>query len=154
MSRLEGGLHGLKANPSARADDQDFTTASCSRFGPAWLTVMCSAGSRTARSAHRLKHMKELAAGVPAMRPAAAVVAASVALGAAASVALAAACVNSSGHGRPPAACEPDSGRAPVMQWPANRQAVKFSELDETHRSVFECRASRERGHHFDACWF
>ena len=49
MSRLEGGLHGLKANPSARANDQDCRHGVMLPVGPAWLTVMCDAGSRTAR---------------------------------------------------------------------------------------------------------
>jgi hypothetical protein len=111
MSRLEGGLHGLKADSPARADDQDFRHGVMLLVGPAWLTVMCNAGSRTARWAGGLKHMKSLAAGVrpgdrvPAMRRGAAAVA-SVASGAAASVALASAWGNSSGYDRPAAACD------------------------------------------------
>src|SRR5262249_30567245 len=57
MSRLEGGLHGLKAYPSARSDDQDFRHGVMLLVGLAWLIVMCNAGSRTARRAGRL-HMK------------------------------------------------------------------------------------------------
>src|SRR5262249_50527506 len=49
MPRLEGGLHGLKADSSARADDQDYRHGVMLPVGPAWLTVMCDAGSRTAR---------------------------------------------------------------------------------------------------------
>src|SRR5215510_14018916 len=49
MPRLEGGPHGLKADPSARADDQDYRHGVMLPVGPAWLTVMCDAGSRTAR---------------------------------------------------------------------------------------------------------
>src|SRR5262245_1599504 len=44
MSRFEGGLHGLKANPSAGADDQNSRHA----VDPS-LIVMCDLGSRTAR---------------------------------------------------------------------------------------------------------
>src|SRR5215471_11955762 len=56
MPRLEGGPQGLKADPSARADDQDY------RHGPAWLTVMCDAGSRTARWAGGLKRVSRAVA--------------------------------------------------------------------------------------------
>jgi hypothetical protein len=47
MPRLEGSLQGLKADPSARADDED----RCHGFmlRPNWLTVMCNGDSRTAR---------------------------------------------------------------------------------------------------------
>src|SRR5262245_1939926 len=93
MSRLEGGLHGLKAYPSARSDDQDFGHGVMLLVGLAWLIVMCNAGSRTARRAGRL-HMKgcgrECVAKVPTMRRQGAAVATSVVSGAAASVALAA----------------------------------------------------------------
>src|SRR5262245_10037032 len=91
MSRLEGGLHGLKAYPSARSDDQDFRHGVMLLVGLAWLIVMCNAGSRTARRADGL-HMKgwRECAQVPTMRREGAV-AASVASEAAASVALAAA---------------------------------------------------------------
>src|SRR6266513_652518 len=41
MPRLEGGLHGLKADPSARADDQDCRHGVMLPVGSAWLTVMC-----------------------------------------------------------------------------------------------------------------
>src|SRR5262249_30034058 len=51
MSRLEGGLHGLKSDPSARSDDQDFRHGVMLLVGLAWLIVMCNAGSRTARRA-------------------------------------------------------------------------------------------------------
>src|SRR5262245_13357167 len=84
MSRLEGGLHGLKAYPSARSDDQDFRHGVMLLVGLAWLIVMCNAGSRTARRAGRL-HMKgrgRECAEVPTTRRGAAV-AASVASGAA-----------------------------------------------------------------------
>src|SRR5262245_60759096 len=91
MSRLEGGLHGLKAYPSACSDDQDFRHGIMLLVGLAWLIVMCNAGSRTARRASGL-HMKgwRECAQVPTMRREGAV-AASVASEAAASVALAAA---------------------------------------------------------------
>jgi hypothetical protein len=45
MARVEAGLHSLKADPSARADDQDLRHGVMLQFGPAWLIVMCSAGS-------------------------------------------------------------------------------------------------------------
>src|SRR5262249_15886477 len=49
MSRFEGGLHGLKANPSAGADDQNCChTRQCSRRTLPPI-VMCDLGSRTAR---------------------------------------------------------------------------------------------------------
>ena len=57
MPRLEGGPHGLKADPSARADDQDYRHGVMLPVGPAWLTVMCDAGSRTARWAGGLKRV-------------------------------------------------------------------------------------------------
>src|SRR5262249_3092508 len=87
MSRLQGGLHGLKADPSACTDDQDFRHGVMLPVGPAWLTVMCDVGSRTARWARRFETHEGLVAGVrpgvgvPAMRQG----------GGAASVALAAA---------------------------------------------------------------
>src|SRR5262249_5778205 len=91
MSRPEGGLHGLKAYPSARSADQDFRHGIMLLVGLAWLIVMCNAGSRTARRAGGL-HMKgwRKCAQVPTMRREGAV-AASVASEAAASVVLAAA---------------------------------------------------------------
>src|SRR5262245_13855406 len=92
MSRPEGGLHGLKAYPSARSDDQDFRHGVMLLVGLAWLIVMCNAGSRTARRAGRL-HMKgrgRECAQVPTTQRGVAV-AASVASGAAVWVALAAA---------------------------------------------------------------
>src|SRR5262245_38515509 len=54
MPRLEGSLHGLKANPSARANNQD-----C-RHGVILASthlahVICDAGSRTARWAGRAR---------------------------------------------------------------------------------------------------
>src|SRR5205814_8579764 len=49
MPRLKGSLHGLKADPSARSDDQDFRHGVMLLVGLAWLIVMCNAGSRTAR---------------------------------------------------------------------------------------------------------
>src|SRR6266516_5876338 len=49
MTRLEGGLHGLKADPSARANDEDCRHGVMLPVRPAWLTVMCGAGGRTAR---------------------------------------------------------------------------------------------------------
>src|SRR5262249_59750247 len=69
MSRPEGGLHGLKAYPSARSDDQDFRHGIMLLVGLAWLIVMCNAGSRTARRASGL-HMKgwRECAQVPTMR--------------------------------------------------------------------------------------
>src|SRR5262249_4513044 len=38
-----------KANPSARADDQDCSHRVMLLLGPAWLSVMCGLGSHTAR---------------------------------------------------------------------------------------------------------
>src|SRR5260370_13076684 len=55
MSRLEGGLHGLKADSSARADDQDCRHGVMLPVGPALLTVVCDAGSLPARWAGALK---------------------------------------------------------------------------------------------------
>ena len=55
MPRLEGGLHGLKADRSARADDQDYRHGVMLPVGLAWLAVMCDAGSRTASWAGGLK---------------------------------------------------------------------------------------------------
>ena len=51
MSRFEGGLQGLKANPSAGADDQNRRHArQCSyRTRHSSLCVMCGLGNRTAR---------------------------------------------------------------------------------------------------------
>src|SRR5262249_2223794 len=43
MPRLKGGLHGLKADPSARADDQDARHGVVLPVEPAWLTLMCDA---------------------------------------------------------------------------------------------------------------
>jgi hypothetical protein len=60
MPRLEGSLHGLKADPSARADDQDCRHGVMLPVEPAWLTVMCDAGSRTARWAGGLKRVSVL----------------------------------------------------------------------------------------------
>src|SRR5215467_6026629 len=62
MPRLEGGLHGLKADSSARADDQDYRHGVMLPVGPAWLTVMCDAGSRTARWAGGLKSVSRAVA--------------------------------------------------------------------------------------------
>ena len=62
MPRLEGGPHGLKADPSARADDQDYRHGVMLPVGPAWLTVMCDAGSRTARWAGGLKRVSKAVA--------------------------------------------------------------------------------------------
>jgi len=62
MPRLEGGPHGLKADPSARADDQDYRHGVMLPVGPAWLTVMCDAGSRTARWASGLKRVSRAVA--------------------------------------------------------------------------------------------
>src|SRR6516225_5897178 len=42
MSRLKGGLHGLKADPPARPDDQDFRHGVMLLVGPAWLTSCAS----------------------------------------------------------------------------------------------------------------
>src|SRR5438034_6140628 len=50
-SPIEGGLHGLKADPSARANDQDCRHGVMLPVGSAWLTVMCDADSRPARRA-------------------------------------------------------------------------------------------------------
>jgi hypothetical protein len=57
MSRLEGGLHSLKADPSAGADDQNCRHGLMLPVGPAWLTVRCDAGSRAARWAGGLKRV-------------------------------------------------------------------------------------------------
>src|SRR5216684_4030780 len=62
MPRLEGGPHGLKADPSARADDQDYRHGVMLPVGPAWLTVMCDADSRTARWAGGLKRVSRAVA--------------------------------------------------------------------------------------------
>src|SRR5262245_4406099 len=62
MPRLEGGPHGLKADPSARADDQDYRHGVMLPVGPAWLTVMCDAGSCTARWAGGLKSVSRAVA--------------------------------------------------------------------------------------------
>jgi|SRR6516225_9238664 len=63
-SRLEGSLHGLKAGPSAHADDRDFGHGVMLPIGPAWFTVMCNAGSRTAKLGRRPETHQELTAGV------------------------------------------------------------------------------------------
>ena len=62
MSRREGGPHGLKADPSTRADDQDYRHGVMLPVGPAWLTVMCDAGSRPARWAGGLKRVSKAVA--------------------------------------------------------------------------------------------
>src|SRR5215467_7250511 len=62
MPRLEGGPHGLKADPSARADDQDYRHGVMLPVGRAWLTVMCDAGSCTARWAGGLKRVSRAVA--------------------------------------------------------------------------------------------
>ena len=62
MSRLEGGLHSLKADPSAGADDQDRRHGVMLPVGPAWLTVMCDADNRTARWAGGLKRVSKAVA--------------------------------------------------------------------------------------------
>ena len=62
MPRLEGGHHGLKADPSARADDQDYRHGIMFLVGPAWLSVMCDAGGRTARWAGGLKRVSKAVA--------------------------------------------------------------------------------------------
>src|SRR6516164_1658813 len=62
MPRLEGGPHGLKADPSARAGDQDYRHGVMLPVGPAWLTVMCDAGSCTARWASGLKRVSRAVA--------------------------------------------------------------------------------------------
>src|SRR5262245_29956645 len=46
MARLEGSLHGLKADPSARTDDQDCRHGDILPVDP--LTLICDGGSRTA----------------------------------------------------------------------------------------------------------
>ena len=62
MSRREGGPHGLKADPSTRADDQDYRHGVMLPVGPAWLTVMCDAGSRPARWTGGLKRVSKVVA--------------------------------------------------------------------------------------------
>ena len=62
MSRREGGPHGLKADPSTRADDQDYRHGVMLPVDPAWLTVMCDAGSRPARCAGGLKRVSQAVA--------------------------------------------------------------------------------------------
>src|SRR5262249_21065122 len=69
MPRLEGGPQGLKADPSARADDQDYRHGVMLPVGPAWLTVMCDAGSRTARWAGGLKRVSRAVAVARAEPP-------------------------------------------------------------------------------------
>jgi len=49
MPRRKGGLHGLKANPSARADDQHSRHCVDAPGRTRSLTVMCDAGSHIAR---------------------------------------------------------------------------------------------------------
>ncbi len=49
MPRLEGGLHSLKADASAGADDQDCGHGVMLPLGPARPTVMCDAASPPAR---------------------------------------------------------------------------------------------------------
>jgi hypothetical protein len=49
MSRLEGSLHRLKADASARADDEDCRHGIMLLVGPARLSVMCDVGSHSAR---------------------------------------------------------------------------------------------------------
>ena len=49
MSRLEGSLHGLKADTSARADDEDCRHGIMLLVGPALLSVMCVVAGHTAR---------------------------------------------------------------------------------------------------------
>src|SRR5260221_11607595 len=61
MPRVEGGLYGLKADPSARADDQDCRHGVMLPVGSAWLTVMCDAGNRIARWAGGLKRVSKAA---------------------------------------------------------------------------------------------
>jgi hypothetical protein len=62
MSRLEGCLYSLKADPSARADYQDCRHGVMLPLGSAWLTVMCDVGNRTARWAGGLKRVRPCAA--------------------------------------------------------------------------------------------
>ena len=62
MPRVEGGLQGLKADPSACADDQDCRHGVMLPLGPACLTVMCDAGSRIARCARGLKRVSKAVA--------------------------------------------------------------------------------------------
>src|SRR5258707_14755114 len=54
MSRLEGSLHGLKADTSARADDEDCRHGIMLLVGPARLSIMCVVGGHTARWAAAL----------------------------------------------------------------------------------------------------
>src|SRR6516162_1422788 len=55
MPRREGGPHGLKADSSARADDQDCRHGVMLPFGPAWLNrhVRCSQAHRKPRKTGR-----------------------------------------------------------------------------------------------------
>ena len=62
MPRLEGGLKGLKADPSARADDQDCRHGVDAPGRTRPLTVMCDAGSRIARLAGGLKRVSKAVA--------------------------------------------------------------------------------------------
>src|SRR5215831_1212443 len=55
MPCREGGLYCLKPDPSARADDQNCRHGLMLPVGSAWLSVMCDAGSRTARWVDGLK---------------------------------------------------------------------------------------------------
>ena len=64
MPGLKGGLHGLKADPSARADDQDARHGVMLPVELAWRIVMCDAGSRTARWAGGLKLVSKAVAGI------------------------------------------------------------------------------------------
>src|SRR5262245_61087163 len=49
MPRLEGSLHGLKPDPSARADDQDLCHDVMLPVGPPGSPFMCAAGSCASR---------------------------------------------------------------------------------------------------------
>jgi hypothetical protein len=70
MPRLKGGLYGLKADPSARAYDQDCRHGFILLVGSAWLTVICDAGSCTARWRRLETHFQALwsSAGVAIVR--------------------------------------------------------------------------------------
>jgi hypothetical protein len=60
MPCREGSLHGLKPDPSTRADDQNCRHGVMLPVGSAWLSVMCDAGSRTARWVDCLKRASKV----------------------------------------------------------------------------------------------
>ena len=62
MPCREGGLHGLKPDPSARADDQNCRHGLMLPVGSAWLTVMCDAAiaGKNLAAALEQKHLRRI----------------------------------------------------------------------------------------------